>query len=96
MAPDDRAYLVRLVQTRTGIPQPEAERRVDQVIGESNDAMARARHAAVILAFMIACSLVLGMAVAWLAAAMGGQHRDGAVAHPFWRRWEVDRAFMIR
>jgi hypothetical protein len=72
---------------------PNAERRVDKVIGEANDAIARARHGAVILAFMIACSLILGMAVAWLAAASGGQHRDGTVNHQFWRRWEVDRTF---
>jgi hypothetical protein len=91
MAQEDRAYLVHLVEERTGLPQPDAEHRVDQVIGKANDAIARARHGAVILAFMIACSLTLGMAVAWLAAASGGRHRDGAVAHDFWRRWEVDR-----
>jgi hypothetical protein len=96
MAQDDRAYLIHLVQARTGLPQPDAESRVNQVLGKANDAIARARHGAVILTFMIACSLVLGMAVAWLAAASGGQHRDGAVAHHFWRRWEVDKAFMIR
>ena len=96
MAQDDRAYLIQLVQVRTGLPQPDAERRVDQVIGRANDAIARARHAAVILAFMIACSLMLGMAVAWLAAASGGQHRDGAVNHRFWRRWEVDKIFFVR
>jgi hypothetical protein len=96
MAPDDRAYLVHMVQVRTGLSQPDAESRVNHVIGEANDAIAKARHGAVILAFMVACSLMLGLAVAWLAAAFGGQHRDGAVNHPFWRRWEVDRAFFIR
>lgn len=96
MATDDRAYLVHLVEARTGLSQPDAERRVDQVIAKANKAIARARHGAVILAFMIACSLLLGIAAAWLAAAVGGQHRDGAVAHDFWRRWEVDRIFLIR
>jgi hypothetical protein len=96
MARDDRAYLIHLVEARTGLPHPDAESRVDQVIGQANDAIARARHGAVILAFMIAGSLMLGMAVAWLAAALGGQHRDGAVTHHFWRRWEVDRTFIIR
>jgi hypothetical protein len=96
MAPDDRAYLIRQVGARTGLPPPEAEARVSQAIAQSSDAIAKARHGAVILAFMIAASLMLGAAVAWLAAAFGGQHRDGAVAHPFWRRWEVDRMFLIR
>jgi hypothetical protein len=96
MAADDRAYLVRLVEARTGLPQPEAESRVNQAISQSSDAIARARRGAVILAFMVAASLLVGAAVAWLTSAHGGQHRDGAVAHHFWRRWEVDRMFFIR
>jgi hypothetical protein len=96
MAPDDRAYLIRLVAARTGLSQPDAEGRVNQAIAQSSEAIAGARHGAVIMAFMIAASLMLGAAVAWLAAAFGGQHRDGAVAHHFWRRWEVDRMFFIR
>jgi hypothetical protein len=96
MAADDRAYLVRLVEMRTGLPHPEAENRVTQVIAQASDAIARARRGAVILAFMIGASLMLGAAVAWLMAALGGEHRDGAVAPHFWRRWEVDRMFMIR
>jgi hypothetical protein len=96
MEQDDRDYLVRLVQARTGLAQPEAEHRVDQAIGQAKDAIAKARHGTVILTFMIGCSLLLGLAVAWLAAAAGGQHRDGALVHHFWRRWEVDKAFLIR
>ncbi len=92
----DRDYLVRLVAARTGLVQPEAERRVDQAIAQAKDAIAKARHGTVILTFMIACSLLLGLPAAWLAAVAGGQHRDGAVVHRFWRRWEVDRAFIIR
>ena len=93
---DDRDYLVRLVQARTGLPQPDAEHRVDQAISQAKDAITKARRGTVILTFMIACSLLLGLPAAWLAAAAGGQHRDGTVVHHFWRRWEVDRAFVIR
>jgi hypothetical protein len=96
MAPDDRAYLIRLVAARSGLSQPDAEGRVNQAIAQSSEAVSGARHGAVILAFMIAASLLMGAAVAWLAAGFGGQHRDGAVAHQFWRRWEVDRMFLIR
>jgi hypothetical protein len=96
MAQDDRAYLTRLVEVRAGLAQPDAERRVDQVVAQANEAIARARHGAVILTFMIACSLMLGLAVAWVAAAYGGEHRDGAVHHLFWSRWDVDRTFFIR
>jgi hypothetical protein len=96
MLPDDHTYLIRMVAARTGLSQPDAEGRVNQAISQSSEAIAGARHSAVILAFMIAASLMLGAAVAWLAAAFGGQHRDGGVAHHFWRRWEVDRMFFIR
>jgi hypothetical protein len=96
MAPDDRAYLIRLVEARTGLPQAEAEGRVNQAVSQSSDAISKARRGSVILAFMIAASLMLGAAVAWLSAVFGGQHRDNAVAHHFWRRWEVDRLFIIR
>jgi hypothetical protein len=94
--PDDRAYLVRAVMTRTGIAQAEAESRVDKAFVDSNAAISRARHSAVILAFMIGASLMIGAAVAWLAAAAGGKHRDRSIWHEFWRRWEVDRQFFIR
>jgi len=36
------------------------------------------------LAFMVAASLLVGAAVAWLAAAAGGQHRDGGIVLHFW------------
>jgi hypothetical protein len=96
MAADDRAYLVRLVETRVGLTPPDAEARVNQAMAQASEAISQARRSAVILGFMIAASLLLGAAVAWLAAAFGGQHRDGGVAHHFWRRWEVDRMFLIR
>jgi hypothetical protein len=93
---DDRAYLVQMVAMRTGLAQQEAESRVDRAFKQSSEAISRARHAAVILAFMIAASLMLGAAVSWLAASAGGQHRDTSVTHGFWRRWDVDRMFFIR
>jgi hypothetical protein len=96
IAADDRAYLVQMVATRTGLAQPEAESRVDRAFRQSSEAISRARRAAVILAFMIAASLMLGAAVSWLAASAGGQHRDTSVTHGFWRRWDVDRMFFIR
>ncbi len=96
MAPEDHAYLVRLVEARTGLPPPEAEARVQRAITQAAEAIKRARSAAVILAFMIAASLMLGAAAAWLGSTSGGQHRDGSVDHLFWRRREVDRRFFIQ
>jgi len=96
MALEDRSYLVRLVEMRTGLAAPDAENRVAQILTKSRDAAAKARRSAVIVAFMIGASLMLGAAAAWVAAAAGGQHRDGGVALNFWRSWEVDRRFIVR
>ena len=96
MAPEDHAYLVRLVETRTGLPQPEAEARVQRAIDQAAKAIKRARTSAVILAFMTAASLMIGAAAAWLGSAAGGQHRDGSVDHVFWRRRKVDRRFFVQ
>ena len=93
---DDRAYLVHLVEARTGLMPADADGRVTQALSQSSEAVARARHASVILAFMIGASLLIGAAAAWVAATFGGQHRDHSVAPSFWRRWEVDRIFLIR
>jgi hypothetical protein len=96
MAADDRAYLVRLVETRAGIPEADAERRVTQVIAQAREAIGKARRAGVVLAFMVAASLLLGAAIAWVMAVLGGEHRQTAGIHQFWRRWTVDRMFFIR
>jgi len=84
MAAEDRAYLVRLVMARTGLAQPDAERRVTEVIAQARRAIRRARAHAVILAFMAAASLLAGAAVAWFAAGFGGRHRDGEAVPAFW------------
>ena len=95
MAPEDRGYLVRLVETRTGLAAADADSRVTQIVNKSRDAVAKARPSAVILAFMVGASLLLGAAVVAYRSG-GGQHRDSGVALDFWQRWEVDRAFIVR
>ena len=74
----------RLVMARTGLAQPDAERRVTEVIAQARRAIRRARANAVILAFMAAASLLAGAAVAWFAAGFGGRHRDGEAVPAFW------------
>lgn len=89
MKPDDRDYLTRLVAKQTGIAQPDAIRRVEEAITAASLTVKRARQSAVILGFSIAVSLLLGAAVVWYAATLGGQHRDQA-APPL--RWNLSRA----
>jgi glycosyltransferase involved in cell wall biosynthesis len=52
MQPEDRAYLVRLTSATTGLAQPDAERRVDEVAARAKENITRARRTtAVVLAF---------------------------------------------
>lgn len=77
IAPDDRTYLVQQTAGLTGLSPADAERRVDDVIGKSHDAIRKARQTAVILAFSAAAALLLGAIASWSAAVAGGRHRDG-------------------
>ena len=81
---EDRAYLTRLVAARTGLGQPDAERRVDTAIARAKDNIARARRSTVILAFMAGAAALLGAAAAWFAAGVGGQHRDNNAPSVQW------------
>src|SRR5579859_1319573 len=74
---DDHAFLVQTVSTVTGLTGPDADRRVDTVIGDSKRAITRARASTIILAFSIAASLLFGVIAAWAGAEAGGRHRDG-------------------
>jgi hypothetical protein len=75
VSPEDRAYLVRLTARVTGAP--DAEKRVDTVIGEARENIRKARRSGVILSFMAGAAALAGAAVAWFAACTGGEHRDG-------------------
>jgi len=88
MQADDRAYLVRLTQAYTGLPQADADRRVTEIAGSARENINRARRAAAILAFMVAAAALVGAAAAWYAAVSAGHHREGFVAVPDWWSWE--------
>jgi hypothetical protein len=96
---DDRAYLVRLVTSRAGLAQPEAERRVNEVVGRVKDDISRARKTGVILAFMAGAAALLGAAVAWFAACAGGRDRDGeerSMLYGWWhQRWWDERLLTV-
>jgi hypothetical protein len=90
ISPNDRGYLASLIAARTGIAQPDAERRVEDAITAASTAVRKARQSAVILGFAIAASLLAGAAAAWYAASTGGRHRDNVTASPIW--WWPQRA----
>jgi hypothetical protein len=80
LADSDRSYLAALVAQRTGLPQAEAERRVNETISEATratrEAADKARRAAVLGGLVTAVSLLVSLAAAWWAAQKGGNHRD--------------------
>jgi hypothetical protein len=73
----DRTYAARLVASRTGMSQADAEKRVNDVVTEAKAAADKARKAAAEFSFWLTASLLLGAFAASLAAVEGGQLRDG-------------------
>jgi hypothetical protein len=83
----DRATLVAIVQQQTGLPQAEAEKRVDDAYTELKtaeqkvrDTAEAARKAALITAFGVAATLLLGCAAACAGAGAGAKHRHERIA----------------
>jgi hypothetical protein len=83
VAAADRAYVAQMIVARTGIAQPDAERRVDDAVAQLNAAEAKARQAtdaarkaAATASILIALSMLIGAFIACAAAALGGQERD--------------------
>jgi hypothetical protein len=79
----DRAWLASLVSQRTGLPQADAEKRVDEAFAElkaaeqkARDAADKARKAALIAGFLAAATMAIGAAAACAGAALGARHRD--------------------
>lgn len=83
VAADDRAYLVRLVSTRTGLAGPDAEQRVNAIIAQSRTSLSRARKAGVLMGFITAASLLLGAAVSWFACQRGERDAYGSDISPY-------------
>ena len=82
LAQRDKDMLVGIVMQRTGLPQADAEKRVDESYAELKqaeqkvrDAAEVARKAALITAFATAAIALLGCAAACVAASAGADHR---------------------
>ncbi len=73
----DRTYLAQVVNTRTGMSQPDAEKRVSEVIEQARSAADEARRAAAKLSLWLTAAMLIGAFSASLAAIEGGQLRDG-------------------
>ncbi|MET3130167.1 hypothetical protein AAKU55_000420 [Oxalobacteraceae bacterium GrIS 1.11] len=87
LSAEDRSYLARLVATRAGLSQADAERRVDDMYARASKATdgarakakevaEQARKAAMHSALWMFIALLLGAFVASLSATFGGARRD--------------------
>jgi hypothetical protein len=88
LSPADRSYLAQVIAARTGVSQPEAEKRVSDALAQAKAAETRvkeaadeARKAAAYLALWSFLALLVGAFVASYAATLGGRLRDSAVIH---------------
>jgi hypothetical protein len=76
MPAGDQAYLARLVAARTGIPEPDAQKRVSDVVSEARQAEDTARKATAHLLLWSFLALLMGAFSASYAATVGGRQRD--------------------
>jgi hypothetical protein len=83
----DKTYLTQLVAARTGLSQPDAAKRVDDVSAqvkaanlEAHDAANKARKAAAYLSFFTAFSMIVGAFIAAVTATVAGHRRDEVLA----------------
>lgn len=81
--PGDKAYLAQLVANRTGMPQADAEKRVDDVLAQIQSAKDKAKEAAdtarkvgLTTSLLIVVSMLVGAFIASVAAAYAGSRRD--------------------
>ena len=72
----DQTYLTRLVAARTGISQPEAEKRVSNVIADARQMEDAARKVTAHLLLWLFLALLMGAFSASFAATVGGRQRD--------------------
>lgn len=76
VADGDRTYLAGLIAARTGISQPDARKRVDDVVARAQQEAEAARKAAARTSLLTALAMMIGAFVACAAAALGGHERD--------------------
>jgi hypothetical protein len=85
ISPADRTYLAKIVSARTGLPQAEAEKRVNDTIVQAKQTADEARKTAAKIALWMAAAMLAGAFAAAFAATEGGTLRDSRWYEPGWR-----------
>jgi len=76
VSPADQSYLDKLVMVRTGLAQPEADKRVSDVFTRAKQAAEAVRKATAHLLLWSFIALLIGAFCASWAATIGGKQRD--------------------
>ena len=79
MAQADKSYLDQLVSARTGLSQPEADKRVSDVFSSAQQNVEDARKATAHTLLWIFLALLIGAFCASFSATIGGRQRDNVV-----------------
>ncbi|HEY5047231.1 MAG TPA: hypothetical protein VII49_04315 [Rhizomicrobium sp.] len=87
VSPTDRDYLAQMVTMDAGVPPQEAQDRVTTIIPQAHDALKLARESGILIAFITAAALMIGVVVAWFGAREGGREREIGSA-PAWN-WSL-------
>jgi len=80
LSPVDKNYLAQLVAARTGLGQPEAQKRVSDAFASAQQAVNTAREATSHALLWIFLAVLIGAFCASYAATIGGRQRDHVVA----------------
>jgi hypothetical protein len=79
ISPADKTYLAGLIAAKTGISEPEAEMRIDDVYAQARQAADTARKAVAHSMYWTFLTLLIGAFSASMAATIGGKQRDTAL-----------------
>jgi hypothetical protein len=79
LLPADKSYLAQVVKARTGITEPDAEKRVEDIFGQTQQAVDKERKAVAHSMYWTFLALLVGAFCASLAATFGGKQRDQVV-----------------
>jgi hypothetical protein len=75
----DKSYLAQIVAAKTGVSEPEAEKRVDDAYMQAQQAADSARKAVAHSMYWTFLALLIGAFSASIAATIGGKERDRVV-----------------
>jgi hypothetical protein len=76
---EDKTYLARLVAARTGVNEPEAQNRVNQIFEQARQAADSARRAVAHSMYWTFLALLVGAFCASFSATIGGRQRDRVI-----------------